>query len=72
MITEEDIQSVKYFAREKGDHTRYCRWQEIRRDFYLMFPDFRDAVADKVRAEKRFVKELDSLTLGDSETDTWA
>ena len=67
MITDDDITMVQYFHCEKGDHTRYHRWEEIKNEFNAKFPEFAEAMWQKNRAVKHLNEVVRNLPTSDED-----
>lgn len=55
MVSEEDINAIKYFIIERGDITRYCRWDKIKEDVEKGHPVLIRAL-EKVIIAKKMLK----------------
>jgi hypothetical protein len=61
MTTPEDYRMIAYFWKEKGDFTRYYRWDDIKDEFRQKHPQFFLAYDQMQLAEKTFNSVLDTL-----------
>jgi hypothetical protein len=67
MITDGDLNLIKYFWREKGDIERWCDFKEKKEELRIMFPSLIRAWEDYKHAEVTLNALVDSLYLSEEE-----
>lgn len=61
MITDEDKETIKYFFIEKGDVTRWTRWDDKKGEIEKEFPELIDALKRLDIAERTAVAIVNNL-----------
>ena len=60
-LTESDLNSLRFFAMDRGDPTRWCYWEEKLPEIQRELPGFVKAWNDYVAAQDVFYRVAKSL-----------
>ena len=62
-LTEDDLHSVRYFIKEKGNITRWVHWEEKGDAILAINPQLKEAFRAQENAELQMKRALEDLTI---------
>lgn len=68
-LTNDDLWQLRWFWEDKGDFTRYCRWEEIEAELERTHPEITQARRNLIAARRTLTAVLKAATDGLPEED---